>query len=197
MDEFFCVWLLFLRIALHCTISLPDIRMKVLFTDISKSGNRYAVTDDDWLVQTRLHKNAPVHSELTLNRKGDTRVEVRGFLHTGLELTCDRCLAAYNFAVKMDFHFILEVENEDSWHVKELECSKENIDIVHVEEPVVDFADILRQQVYLSLPIKQICSRNCKGLCSECGINKNSGECVCAHETKNSPFAVLASLKKG
>ncbi len=122
---------------------------------------------------------------------------VRGFLHTGLVLTCDCCLAAYNFAVKADFHFVLEMQTEDNWHIKELECTRENIDIVQVEEAVVDFSDILRQQVYLSLPFKQICSQNCKGLCLKCGSNLNREKCTCVHETENSPFAVLASLKQG
>jgi uncharacterized protein len=171
--------------------------VKILFTDISKAGNRYTVTDDAWLVETGLRRNAPAEAEITLNRKSDSRVEMRGSLHTGLLLTCDRCLADYNFAVKMDFHFVLEIQSEESWHVKELECTKAEIDTVQLKEPVVDFADILRQQLHLSLPFKQICSQNCEGLCEKCGVNLNSGQCVCTNEAENSPFAVLASLKKG
>lgn len=174
-----------------------EFEMKVFFTDIAETGSRYTVTDDAWLVRTGLHGNAPVEAEFALNRKGETRVEVRGYLRTGLVLTCDRCLAAYDFAVETGFHFVLEIQSEDNWYVKELECTMENIDIVQVPEPVVDFSDILRQQLYLSLPFKQICSPDCKGLCSKCGSNLNSGECSCVHEAESSPFAVLASLKRG
>ncbi len=182
--------------AVHCIISWPGIKMKVLFTDICKSGNRYNITDDAWFAETGLLRKAPVQAELELNRKGDSRVELRGFLHTGVSLACDRCLADYNFDVKVDFHFVLTVPNEESWRVKEVKCTKADIDIVQLKEPVIDFSDILRQQLYLSLPFRKICSGDCKGLCSECGVNLNSGQCDCAKEPKNSPFAVLALLKR-
>ncbi len=170
--------------------------MKVQFTDISQVGNHYSITDDDWLAQTDLRKNAPVHVELTLTRKNDRRVEIRGNLDTGVLLACDRCLADYSFVVQAIFHYILDVKSEESGHIKELECTRANLDIIQEDEPVVDIPDLLRQQLYLLLPEKKICSSKCKGLCTQCGINRNTGECSCAHETGNSPFAVLASLKK-
>ena len=170
--------------------------MKVQFTDISTVGNHYVITDDDWLTQTDLRKNAPVHAELTLTKKNDRRVEVRGSLDAGVLLACDRCLDGYSFAAQVSFHYILDVESEESGHIKELECTKAHLDIIQVDDPVVDIPDLLRQQLYLVLPEKKICSSKCKGLCTQCGTNWNTGECSCAHETSNSPFAVLASLKK-
>jgi uncharacterized protein len=170
--------------------------MKVQFTDISTVGNHYSITEDDWLAQTDIRKNAPVKAELTLTRKNDRRVEVRGNLDTGVLLTCDRCLADYSFIAQTTFHYILDLESEESGHIKELECTQANLDIIQVDEPVVDISDLLRQQLYLLLPEKKICSPKCKGLCTQCGTNRNTGECSCAHETSNSPFAVLASLKK-
>ena len=170
--------------------------MKVAFTDISKAGNRYEIHDDAWFPEPELHRIAPVQAELALNRKGDSRVEVEGFLHTGVRLVCDRCLADYDFAVDVNFHLILEVPAEESWHIKELECSGTDLDTVLLREPVVDFWDILRQQLYLSLPDKLICSPECKGLCPRCGLDLNIGDCSCVTETKESPFAVLAALKK-
>ena len=171
--------------------------MKVQFTDVSTAGNRYIITDDNWLAQTDLQKNAPVHAELTLTRKNNRRVEVRGNLNAGLLIACDRCLADYSFAAQAAFHYILDVESEESGHIKELECTRANLDIIQVDEPVVDIPDLLRQQLYLVLPEKKICSPDCKGLCTQCGTDLNNGECSCADETSNSPFAILASLKKG
>ncbi|MCI5121566.1 MAG: DUF177 domain-containing protein [Candidatus Electrothrix sp. AUS4] len=179
------------------TGSLPDIKMKVQFTDISTAGSRYIITDDKWLALTDFQKNAPVHAELTLTRKSDTRVEVYGNLDVGLLLACDRCLTDYSFAVQVSFHYILDRESEESGHIKELECTKANLDIIQVEEPVVDIPDLLRQQLYLVVPEKKICSPACKGLCIQCGTNLNDGACSCGQDISNSPFAVLASLKKG
>ncbi|MCI5143002.1 MAG: DUF177 domain-containing protein [Candidatus Electrothrix sp. ATG1] len=179
------------------TARLSDIKMRVQFTDISTAGNHYSISDDNWLAQTDCRKNAPVQAELALTRKSDTRVEVRGNLDAGLLLSCDRCLRDYSFVVKTDFHYLLDVASEESGHVKEIECTRASLDIIQVSDPVVDIPDLLRQQLYLVLPEKKICSRNCKGLCARCGTNLNTGRCSCANEEGSSPFAVLASLKKG
>jgi uncharacterized protein len=169
--------------------------VNITFAEISKAGNRYEIIDDTWFPETELYRNAPVRAELVLNRKGDSRVEVRGLLRTGVQLVCDRCLTDYNFTVDVDFHLILEVVTEERWNLKELECSKTDLDTVLLQKPVVDIPDILRQQLYLSLPDKLICSPECKGLCPVCGLDLNTGKCSCVSEVKESPFAVLAKLK--
>ncbi len=137
-----------------------------------------------------------MQAELVLNRKGEDRVEVQGVLHTGTRLVCDRCLVDYDFAVDVDFHLLLEIQPDENWNLKELECSEADLDTVLLTEPVVDLGDILRQQLYLSLPDKFICSPNCRGLCPHCGLDLNTGDCSCVAETKESPFAVLAMLNK-
>lgn len=175
---------------------LSGFSVKVAFTDIPKAGNRYEISDDAWFPESELYRIAPVQAELVLNRKGDNQVVVQGFLRTGVRLACDRCLADYDFPVDADFHLVLEVPTDESWHIKELECSGTDLDTVLLSEPVVDFWDILRQQLYLSLPDKLICSPQCRGLCPICGIDLNTGECSCVPEIKESPFAVLAALKK-
>jgi uncharacterized protein len=83
----------------------------------------------------------------------------------------------------------------DSLQVKELECNIQDPDSIILDEPVVDFDDVLRQQLYLLLPMKRLCSEQCKGLCSRCGVNLNLAECRCANERQDLPFAVLAQLK--
>jgi len=171
-------------------------RVKVAFTDISRDGNQYAIHDNSWFPAKEFPRTLPVEAELNLKRKGNNRVEVRGFLRTGFKLECDRCLVDYDFAVDVAFHLILEVPAEEHWSVKDLECSDQDLDTVLLLDPVVDFGDILRQQLYLSLPDKWLCSQECKGLCPSCGIDLNRMACSCVQEIAASPFAVLASLKK-
>jgi len=112
-----------------------------------------------------------------------------------LRLVCDRCLVEYAFAVDVAFHLILEVPGEGSWQVREMECSATDLDTVQLARPVADLNEILRQQLFLSLPGKYLCCSDCRGLCSNCGADLNTTGCTCEQEAVNSPFAVLASLK--
>ncbi|XOF34557.1 MAG: YceD family protein [Candidatus Electrothrix sp. YB6] len=174
--------------------------MRIPFRDIATSGSRYTITDDTWLARTDLQTDASPHAEITLTRKDYTRIEVDGELRTGVLLVCDRCLAEYSLPVRTAFHFILEAapetEGETHTHIRDMECSGAEMDIIRVQEPTVDISDILGEQVYLSLPVKQICSADCRGLCPSCGENLNTGQCCCPQTAADSPFAVLANLKK-
>ncbi len=172
-----------------------EVGVKIPFADIPKIGCQYTVIDDVWLAETELHRILPVQAELMLQRKSDTRVEVQGQLCTEVRFNCDRCLVDYDFAVQTNFHLILEVLEEDSWNIGEMECTKADIDTVQLTESVVDFADILRQQLCLSLPVKKLCSEQCQGLCPQCGTELDTGKCTCSAGAENSPFAVLAALQ--
>jgi uncharacterized protein len=170
--------------------------VKVAFTEICKTGNHYEISDASWFPEQDVQRSGPINAAVTLNRKGDSRVEVQGVLTTEVTLVCDRCLAEYGFAVDVRFHLVLEVPAEEHWHVKDIACSTTDLDTVQLLEPVVDLQDVLRQQLYLSLPEKFLCRDHCKGLCATCGVDRNTVGCGCENGRSRSPFAVLAALKK-
>ncbi len=170
--------------------------MKIPFVDICKTDNQYDITSDGWFPEGDMRRCRPVRSTVVLCRKGENKVEVSGFLQTGVSVDCDRCLANFDIIVDNHFHLVLEVSGEQNQQIKELEISAcEEFDIVELKDPVVDLEDILRQQLYLSLPDKFLCSRECKGLCITCGAELNTTNCHCKKEEKLSPFSVLAALK--
>jgi uncharacterized protein len=57
-------------------------------------------------------------------------------------------------------------------------------------------ADILREQVLLALPMKVLCTIDCKGLCPNCGTNLNSGNCNCPKEDFNPHMDALLEIKR-
>lgn len=94
----------------------------------------------------------------------DLRLESihEGVLATGEVFTkatslCSRCLEPLELAVEVDFQelFAYSLEQEDDFLVQD-----EKIDL---EQAITD-------AVVLSLPFKPVCSEDCLGLCSECGV---------------------------
>lgn len=171
--------------------------MRIAFSEISQSGSSYEVHRlDSLLEQQDFSLNGPFLAHCTLKRKGDNKVEMQGRLQTRISLTCDRCLSSYDVDVDTELQILFEMESSDSWQVKELERTLSDLDSIILDEPVVDLDDVLRQQLYLSLPLKSLCSEQCQGLCVQCGINRNRAECNCEDEKPLGSFGVLAQLKK-
>ena len=59
----------------------------------------------------------------------------------------------------------------------------------------IDLSNYIMEQVAISLPVKVVCSEDCKGLCSNCGNNLNFEMCACDKERVDPRFAVLKNLK--
>jgi len=59
----------------------------------------------------------------------------------------------------------------------------------------IELKDVLREQVLLSLPMQLVCSEDCKGICSQCGKNKNTGLCQCEARPADDRWAALRNLK--
>lgn len=171
--------------------------MQVRFSEISPSGNRYKipglrgpVPPEDFTVC------GPFEAVCTLKRQGESKVEMQGHLQTQLAVRCDRCLATYAIAVDTELHLLFELASNEAWQLKEVECTRSDLDSIILDEPVVDLDDVLRQQLYLALPMKNLCSEQCKGICLQCGANRNLEHCPCGERKPGSPFAVLAKLKE-
>ncbi|MFH1619076.1 MAG: DUF177 domain-containing protein, partial [bacterium] len=59
---------------------------------------------------------------------------------------------------------------------------------------LIDLSEVIRQAVLLTLPLKQLCSEKCKGLCQVCGENFNDGTCSCSTQMPG-PFSALKDFK--
>ncbi|MDI3546479.1 MAG: hypothetical protein PWR10_131 [Halanaerobiales bacterium] len=95
-----------------------------------------------------------------------------GDLSGELVLTCSRCLEKFNqdIDIKLEEE-ILKSEIEDPDHF--------------------DLTDIFIENILLAIPIKPICSEDCKGLCPVCGQNLNEDECDCDQEIIDPRLAKL------
>ena len=101
---------------------------------------------------------------------------------TVINVSCSRCLAPVN--VKLDFE------------LHEMFSKTGNIDeeIAAVTEDSIDLYPYVRNEVFENIPMKVVCSDDCKGLCSSCGKNLNEGDCNCDTSYINPKFNSLRAL---
>ena len=78
---------------------------------------------------------------------------------------------------------------------REHSCRSEEMETEFLQGSEIDLHELLQQQYFLALPIKALCNDECKGLCSECGGDRNRNDCHCQQKT-SSAFGVLHTLVK-
>jgi uncharacterized protein len=133
-----------------------------------------------------------VRLSFDVDKKGD-RYHLVGRATAELELVCSRCAEAFRLPVDaaFDLTYLPQVANAGEG---ELEIGEEDLDTAFYEHDVIDLGQLLREQFYLSLPMKPLCTPACKGLCPVCGVNRNTGTCTCDVEWHDPRLAPLRGL---
>ena len=79
---------------------------------------------------------------------------------------------------------------------KRAESEDEDISLGYYDGEAIDCSAILEELMILALPYTVLCSEDCKGLCSQCGANLNTGSCSCKQpEIRDDRFKLLEKLK--
>lgn len=77
--------------------------------------------------------------------------------------------------------------------VREL-AGEEDDEILLLPDEKLDLYELCFGEILLSLPMKHLCSENCKGICANCGKNLNDGSCGCVTKSIDPRLEVLAKL---
>lgn len=140
----------------------------------------------------RLTKPVEVSLDLTY---ANHVIKVEGKFQVHLEGRCDRCLEKVNFLLDVPLEEKLIHESDlsyfEDWSEEKLE---EEYRVLNNYD--LDLNDIVLENIILSLPIKVLCSEECKGICSFCGKNLNKETCDCIKENIDPRLAILAKFKK-
>jgi glycerol-3-phosphate acyltransferase PlsX len=59
---------------------------------------------------------------------------------------------------------------------------------------LLDVDEIVKEQVLLAVPTRMLCREDCKGICPECGTDRNTGECDCVTNDIDPRWAALKNL---
>lgn len=137
----------------------------------------------------------PVELEFDLH-KDKERFRVEGTVRTVLELPCGRCLEPFLLPVDaaLDLRYLPMSERSSD---DDQEVAEEDVDVSFYQDDQIDLTELLREQFYLALPMKPLCRDDCRGLCPQCGVNRNTGTCDCETGWEDPRLAPLKGLIKG
>ena len=118
---------------------------------------------------------------------------VKGTVAFDVSGECCRCLAPVRQSLEAEVEVLVQ-RREAGPDLLEATGEEEDVEIVDPGTKVVDLTARVRDAVVLEMPMRVHCREDCKGLCSGCGRDLNTGECGCSEERTDPRWEALAGL---
>lgn len=137
---------------------------------------------------------APLRLQLSAELDGH-EIHILGHLATRLELTCARCLEPVVQEMASRFDLLYRPVATIA-HEEEVALTPEEAEVGFYTGGGLFLADVVAEQVHLALPMKVVCSPECRGLCPQCGGNLNRERCRCGTRAVDPRLAPLAEWRE-
>ena len=121
-------------------------------------------------------------------------IRVRGSLETRMDSLCARCLEPVTEEIQTGFDLLFRPRDADA-EAADRAITTSETEIGYYEGDGLLLEDVLREQILLALPAKMLCKEDCRGLCPDCGRNRNTDPCDCAAAAPDPRWASLQSLR--
>ncbi|MBM7613617.1 YceD family protein [Alkaliphilus hydrothermalis] len=122
----------------------------------------------------------------------DNRVYISCNIKGDLQVKCSRCLKLFNY--QLDENINAELVQEDSY-----EETDDLDDLIFYTEDEIELEGIIKESIFINVPLKTLCDDDCKGLCFHCGKDLNKENCQCDFEEEPEEEVLdprLAKLKE-
>jgi uncharacterized protein len=133
-----------------------------------------------------LKQLAPAEVCLKAAYSADDMVSVSGKVKVTLELPCSRCLKTFAYYLEAD----VELAVKDDLPPDELPDQ----DVVLFGNGLIDMKPVIKAAVALELPFIPLCKPDCRGLCGNCGIDRNNAVCNCDERSVDLRWEKLKEL---
>lgn len=166
--------------------------MRIIISEIPEEGMELELNED---IQSGAVKIiSPVHASLKIDKK-ESEVFVSGIISGDVELQCSRCLR--NFIMKIEssqgvvYNPTATINKEEHYELK-----SDELDTGFYKEDFLEINELLAEQFLLNIPMKPLCSPECKGICPKCGTDLNMESCGCKFSEVDPRLKVLEQLLK-
>lgn len=121
-------------------------------------------------------------------------IRVHGSIDVQVEAPCDRCLEPVRFPVKDHFDLVYVPASEAAVGGEE-KIDPTEVEVGYYERGGISLDDVLLEVVLLALPMRLVCSEECKGICPVCGQNRNQRACGCRTTAADDRWNQLKNIR--
>jgi uncharacterized protein len=162
-------------------------------TDIPAEGREFVFDDQELWAEGLREFQMEYASTTPLSATFTVVPELRGALVRGrltgaMSAPCDRCTREVRIDVDQSFD-LFEDEPQPGEESLEPTLLRRRGRVLEL-----DVGGLLWEEFVLALPVKPLCSEDCKGLCPSCGKDLNAGPCTCGKADLDPRLAALRGL---
>lgn len=169
------------------TIDLSHLPQEGLRLQREVPLKNWRIQEQDWVSDSDLRFDVLLSGNIN-------KIEVEGSFATGITAYCHRCAKETHLDLKRNFHLTYLPPDPERYARDEVEVSDEELEVAYLEGGFLALHDLIREQIYLSVPMKLLCKANCRGLCPSCGAELNEVECGCSKEVMDPRWASLKAI---
>lgn len=145
----------------------------------------FSIEDEDFLSKTHLHKDVVFNGGVF---KVDDNILLSGTIKYTFTGECARCLTPFENTVEAIMEAVLVHQLDEDDDSDEIQ--------VKITDGCVDLEEAIKQMIYLTMPMRSLCKKDCKGICPNCGVNLNNENCKCEESLTDPRFDKLRDLLK-
>lgn len=160
--------------------------MDILLRDLDKSKDRQIPLHSS--IDMASLKNTDILSTEDFSFSGECKkdgqlVLVDGLIKGHLKVRCSRCLTPTDYVINIPF----------AERFSEQPVEQEEEDEVHlIQGGEISLDPYFFETIFLETPSIFFCQEDCKGLCPNCGVDRNVTSCSCNSERIDPRLADLA-----
>ncbi|HLR34217.1 MAG TPA: DUF177 domain-containing protein [Tissierellales bacterium] len=121
--------------------------------------------------------------------KASKDIVIDGQILYNYKENCARCLKEFKKSVRTKLSGKLVNENR----IDEEDVEADDV-VIEYNNRHINLERAVINEVILALPMKSLCSSDCKGICQKCGKNLNEGKCDCEIDDIDPRLAKLKEL---
>ncbi len=162
--------------------------MKIKISNLSDGTHEFRFVEpvNSLGLETPFEGNIEVDVEIS---KAHNQLILDASILVNTVLECDRCTSTFSRPLRTEYEMVYMLG------VEPVETESDNIAYLSAEAASIDISSDVRDFTILAVPMKKLCSEECKGLCSRCGKNLNEGKCSCGNSETDVRWLPLMELK--
>jgi len=126
--------------------------------------------------------------------KAGEEMVLDGVLRGAFKLTCSRCLKQFVQPLEFPVSATYVQTTEFPPGARADAAFDDDARIAFLGDDI-DLIAGVREDLMLNIPLKPLCSEDCRGLCPRCGADLNEEECGCAQEPGDPRLAALRAIR--